>query len=201
MGNVPRLPGRLLPYTNTGPIQEYLHFYIKRQSYKFKALLFDHSHRKGSPPKSAPHEWHLKNNCRVSDSLEKVIPRSLYPHLKWWLQEENVLQGQLLHPFSHALQIFYRCTRRVKFSLARTLCKGNLVPSRNQAVVTKGGVLALNYWQDLCSTKLVLVATDNTTVVLYINKKGGMRSGSPWRILNRCSRNRLLSKPATFQAG
>ena len=55
-----------------------------------------------------PIQWHLKNNWRVPESLEKVIPipRSLHPHLQWWLEEENVLTGQPLHPIKHALQIF-----------------------------------------------------------------------------------------------
>ena len=47
-----------------------------------------------------PIQWHLKNNWRVSP-----IPESLHPHLKWWLEEDNVLQGQPLHPLKHALQI------------------------------------------------------------------------------------------------
>ena len=55
-----------------------------------------------------PIQWHLKNNWRVPESLEKVIPvpRSLHPHLRWWLEEDNVLPGQPLHPLKHALQIF-----------------------------------------------------------------------------------------------
>ena len=55
-----------------------------------------------------PIQWHLKNNWRVPESLEKIIPlpRSLHPHLQWWLEEDNVLQGQRLHPVKHALQIF-----------------------------------------------------------------------------------------------
>ena len=55
-----------------------------------------------------PTQWHLKNNWRVSESLEKVIPvpKSLHPHLRWWLEESNVLLGQPLHPLKHALQIF-----------------------------------------------------------------------------------------------
>ena len=55
-----------------------------------------------------PIQWHLKNNWRVPESLEKIIPlpRSLHPHLQWWLEESNVLQGQPLHPIKHALQIF-----------------------------------------------------------------------------------------------
>ena len=55
-----------------------------------------------------PIQWHLKNHWRVPESLEKIIPlpRSLHPHLQWWLEEDNVLQGQPLHPMKHALQIF-----------------------------------------------------------------------------------------------
>ena len=55
-----------------------------------------------------PIQWHFKNNWRVPESLEKVIPvpRSLHPHLQWWLEESNVLPGQPLHPLKHALQIF-----------------------------------------------------------------------------------------------
>ena len=53
-----------------------------------------------------PIQWHLKNNWRVPESLEKVIPipRSLHP--QWWLEEGNVLTGQPVHPIKHALQIF-----------------------------------------------------------------------------------------------
>ena len=52
-----------------------------------------------------PIQWHLKNNWRVPESLEKVIPvpNSLHPHLRWWLEESNVLLGQPLHPLKHAL--------------------------------------------------------------------------------------------------
>ena len=55
-----------------------------------------------------PIQWHLKNSWRVPESLEKVIPipKSLHPHLQWWLQEDNVLSGQPLHPIKHALQLF-----------------------------------------------------------------------------------------------
>ena len=43
-----------------------------------------------------PIQWHLKNNWRGPVSLEKVIPipRSLHPHLQWWLKEDNVLTDQ-----------------------------------------------------------------------------------------------------------
>ena len=52
-----------------------------------------------------PIQWHLKNNWRIPESLEKdiPIPKSLHPHLKWWLEEGNVLHSQPLHRAKHAL--------------------------------------------------------------------------------------------------
>ena len=55
-----------------------------------------------------PIQQHLKTDWRVPESLEKVIPipRSLHPHLKWWLEEDDVLLGQPLHSLKHAVPIF-----------------------------------------------------------------------------------------------
>ena len=54
----------------------------------------------------------------------------------------------------------------------------------------KAVLLALRQLEHLCKDQIVLVATDNTTVVSYINKQGGMRSGSLcallWRLLSWC---------------
>ena len=81
---------------------------------------------------------------------------------------------------------------RVGCSLKRAHCKGNLVPLRKQVAHklsgTKGGFfLALKDFQDLCLNNIVFIATDNTTVVAYINKQGRMKSGPQcahlWRIL------------------
>ena len=55
--------------------------------------------------------------------------------------------------------------------------KGGLVPARKQVAQNclelKAVFLALRKFQDLCSHKMVLIATDNTTVVAYINKEEG----------------------------
>ena len=147
-------------------------------------------------------QWHLKNNWRVPESLEKIIPlpRTLHPHLQWWLKEDNVLQGQRLHPVKHALQIFKdaskegwgahlnELTARGSWSVPESKLHINYLEL--QAVF-----LALKEFQDLCIDKTVLVATDNTTVVAYINKEGGMRSGPLcallWRILTWCSQRQV----------
>ena len=62
----------------------------------------------------------------------------------------------------------------------------------------KAVLLALKRFQHLVQGKVVLVATDNTTVVAYINKEGGMRSGSLcallWRLLCWCNLRQVVLK-------
>ena len=134
-----------------------------------------------------PIQWHLKNNWRVPESLEKVIPipRSLHPHLQWWLLEDNVLTGQPLHPIKEGWGAHLNeRTARGSWCLPESKLHINYLK-------LKAVFLALKEFQDLCAYKMVLVATNNTTVVSYINKEGGMRSGPLcallWRILTWCT--------------
>ena len=152
-----------------------------------------------------PIQWHLKNSWHVPESLEKVIliPWSLHPHLQWWLLEDNVLSGQPLHPIRHTLQLFTDAskegwgahlndrTARGSWSLPESKLHINYLE-------LKAVLLALKEFTDLCTGQIVLVATDNTTVVSYINKEGGMRSGPLcallWRILTWCSQRQVTLK-------
>ena len=98
----------------------------------------------------------------------------------------------------------YRCIkRRVGRLHKRTHCKRHLVPSGKQVAYLLEleavfPVLNKKEFQDLCIHKIVIVETDNTTVVSYINKEGGMRSGPLgsllWRILTWCTRNQVTPK-------
>ena len=89
--------------------------------------------------------------------------------------EDNVLQGQPLHPLKHALQIFTAHQKKGWALTSGKHCKGNLVPRRKQVAHksgTKAVFLVLKEFQDLCSNNVILIATDNTTVVAYVNKEG-----------------------------
>ena len=166
---------------------------------------FSHSHRKVSPPRSRPIERHLKNNWRVPESQEKVItvPRLLHPHLKWWLEESNVLPGQPLHPLKHALLIFTDASKEGWGAhLSEHTARGTWSLPESKLHINhfelKAVFLTLKEFQDLCSNNIILVATDNTTVVAYINKEGGMKSGPLcallWRILTCCTRRQVTLK-------
>ena len=112
--------------------------------------------------------------------MEKVIPVpvTLHPHLKWWLSRDKVMGGQLLHPMSHALQVFTDAstegwgaylddrTARGSWSVPESKLHVNVLE-------LKAVLLALQRFQDICSNQVVLIATDNTTVVIYINKQEG----------------------------
>ena len=61
------------------------------------------SQREASAPRSPPHEADkvaLKEQLEGTRITRKGDPSSLHPLLKWWLQEDNVLQGQPLHPLN-----------------------------------------------------------------------------------------------------
>ena len=150
-----------------------------------------------------PIQWHLKNNWRIPESLEKVIPvpKSLHPHLRWWLEEDNVLLGQPLHPLKHALQIFTDAskegwgahldeyTARGTWSLPESMLHINQLE-------LKAVFLALKEFRTLVYNKTVLIATDNTTVVAYINKEGGMPQGTSHpRPVERDSRQAIQAWP------
>ena len=98
----------------------------------------------------------------------------------------------------------YRCNKRsVGCLLRRAHCKRHLDPSGKQAAYklprTESGPFGPEEFQDFCSDNIVLVATDNTTVVSYINKEGGTRSvhlcALLWRILTWCT-----TREATLKA-
>ena len=145
-----------------------------------------------------PVQWHLKRHWHVPESLEKIIPvpLSLHPHLDWWLDKTNVLKGQPLHPLQHALQIFTDASNEGWGShLGGSTARGVWSESKSRLHINfleLKAVLALKSFKRQCTGQIVLIATDNTTVVSYINKEGGMRSGSLcallWRLLSWCHR-------------
>ena len=101
-----------------------------------------------------------------------------------------------------ATDLYRRIKRRVGRSLKRTHCKGLVVSTRKQAAYklsgTEGSPFSSKRVPRPRTDQIVLVATDNTTVVSYINKEGGMRSGPLcallWRILAWCTRRQVTLK-------
>ena len=167
---------------------------------------FTNSHRKASSSRPTLYETHTVASQKQLEGTRvtrKGDSNTLYPHLQWWLQEDNVVTGQPLHPIKHALQIFTDAskegwgahlnehTARGTWSLPKSKLHINYLE-------LKAVFLALKEFHDLCMHKIVLAATDNTTVVSYMKKEGGTRSGPLcallWRILTWCTRNQVTLK-------
>ena len=107
-----------------------------------------------------PIQWHLKNNWRLPETLEKTIPipRSLHPHLEWWLEENNVITGQPLHPLAHALQIFTDASKEGWGAhLNEHMARGSWSLPESKLHINylelKTVLLALKEFQALCTNK------------------------------------------------
>ena len=150
-----------------------------------------------------PIQWHLKRHWHVPESLEKIIPlpQSLHPHLRWWLNPNNVLKGQPLHPLQHALQLFTDASNEGWGAHLGDFTARGLWATQESALhinllELKAVLLALKQFERLCWNQTILVCSDNTTVVSYINKEGGMKSGSLcallWRLLMWCNQRQIV---------
>ena len=151
-----------------------------------------------------PIQWHLKNNWRVPDNGND------HPHSKITSPTSRMVAGgkQCYHRSTItpsktcSANLYRRIKRRVGRSLEREHGKGKLVTSRKQTahnyLELKAVLLALKEFQAVCTNNILLIATDNTTVIAYINKEGGMKSGPLcallWRILTWCTRNAVTLK-------
>ena len=148
----------------------------------------------------------IRTSLQTGESVTSIdfkvipVPMSLHPHLRWWLEESIVLQGQPLHPPKHALQLFKDASKEGWGAhLNDHTSRGTWsLPERKLHINNlelKAVFLAQKEFQDLCQSNIVLVAMDNTTVVAYINKEEGMKSSPLWRILTWCT-----SKQVTLRA-
>ena len=160
------------------------------------------TYQEESTPRAAPHE----DNPRAPEkSLEDPRitrkgdpnPKISLPPLKKYLQATKIFQGQPLHPPSHALQIFTDASREGWCAhIGDLMAKGTWSLPESKLHINylelKVVFLTLKEFQDICSKKIVLIATDNTIVVAYINKEGGIKSAPLcvflWRILTWCTR-------------
>ena len=161
-----------------------------------------HSNRKASPPRATPHEAHTvalekqlegSRVTRKGDSSPQVTP----PPPKVVAGGRPCATRSTITPSKTcSANIYRRIQGRVGSSLKRAHCKGNLVPSRKQvAHKSFRAKSSLSSSKTVSKPLLQQVATDNTTVVAYINKEGGMKSGSLcallWRILSWCTRKQV----------
>ena len=123
-----------------------------------------------------PFQWHLKTHWKYPMPLDRLIPwnQKMIQHGEWWLDPQNVLQGEHLHPKEHEKLIFTDASNAGwgahsdqnytggGWSLSEKHLHINLLEM-------KAVLLALQFFKTDCRNNQALIASDNTSVVAYIN--------------------------------
>ena len=122
---------------------------------------------------------HWDSASQVWEALVPILP-VLLPHLDWWTHRENVLTGvALLHPVpSLALYTDSSLQGWGAFLEGKSVSGvWSLVQQQEHInlLEMRAVLLALQHFKTLLVSKAVVLATDNTTVVAYLQNQGGTR--------------------------
>ena len=149
-----------------------------------------------------PFQWHLKVHWKYPMPLDTLIPwnQKMIRHGEWWLDPQNVLQGEHLHPREHKKLIFTDASNAGWGAhLGKNSTGGLWSLSEKHLYINllemKAVLLALQFFKAVCRNNQVLIASENTSVVAYISKQGGTKSAElcalMWRILTWCHQNKV----------
>ena len=129
--------------------------------------------------------------------LDSLLPwtEAISAHLDWWQNPANVMKGSDLHPKDHSIQLLTDASNEgLGAHLEQNSTQGSWSLQEKglhiNVLELKAVFLALRHFKDQCQDQTVLVATDNSTVVAYINQQGGTHSAEMytllWRIMTWC---------------
>ena len=152
-----------------------------------------------------PFQFHLKEHWRYPQSLDSLLPwtEAIAAHLDWWQNPSNMMKGADLHPKDHSIQLFTDASNEGWGAhLDQNSTKGLWSDREKRLHINvlelKAVSLALRNFKDQCQNQTVLVATDNSTVVAYINKQGGTHSAEMcallWKIMTWCHHYHITLK-------
>ena len=157
-----------------------------------------------------PLQWYLKTNWQYPQSLDLKISVSnlLLKHLQWWKDPNNVRVGCPLHPEEHNILIFTDASNQGWGAhLENMTVSGNWTDQEKllhiNVLELKAVFRALKSFQNSVQNKRILIASDNATVVSYLNKQGGTHSWDVcllvWCILAYCNPRNILIRARHFQ--
>ena len=149
-----------------------------------------------------PFQFHLKEHWRFPQSLDSLLPwtETISAHLEWWQNPTKVMRGPHLHSKDHSIQNFTDASNEGWGAhLEQTSTKGLWSDKKatHKCSRAEGGFSGPSKVQGPVS-KPVLVATENSTVVAYINKQGGTHLAEMcailWNIMTWCHHYQITSK-------
>ena len=141
-----------------------------------------------------PFQWYLRSHWKFPQSLDKSIPvtRNFLNYLKWWEDLQNLMAGAPLHPHVHNTLVFTDASQKGWGAHFNQIVLSGLWSNKEaqlhiNVLELKAVLLALKGFQEHLQGQSVLICSDNSTVVSYLNKEGGTHSiemcALIWRIL------------------
>ena len=131
------------------------------------------------------------------------LDRTISAHLEWWQNPTNMMKGADLHPKDHSIQLFTDASNEAWGTHLEQTSVIGLWSDREKrlhinVLELKAVSLALQRFKDQCPNQTVLVATDNSPVVAYINKQDVTHSVEMcallWKIMTWCHHYQITLK-------
>ena len=141
-----------------------------------------------------PFQWYLRSHWKFPQSLDKSIPvtGNFLNHLKWWENLQNLMAGAPIHPHIHNTLVFTDASQKGWGAHLNKIVLSGLWSNKEaqlhiNVLELKAVLLALKGFQEHLQGQRVVICSDNSTVVSYLNKEGGTHSiemcALIWRIL------------------
>ena len=141
-----------------------------------------------------PFQWYLRSHWKFPQSLDKRIPvtGNFLNHLKWWESLQNLMAGAPIHPHIHNTLVFTDASQKGWGAHLNEIVLSGLWSNKEaqlhiNVLELKAVLLALKGFQEHLQGHRVLICSDNSTVISYLNKEGGTHSiemcALIWRIL------------------
>ena len=119
----------------------------------------------------------------ISQSPDKRIPvtGNFLRHLKWWEEQENLMAGAPIHPHVHNTLVFRDASQKAWGAHLNEIVLSGLWSNKEarlhiNVLELKAVLLGLKGLQEHLQGQRVLICSDNSTVVSYLNKEGGTHS-------------------------
>ena len=129
-------------------------------------------------------QWCLANQWHMGmDGLTApvAVDRHSRADLRWWLSAPEGTAGVPLHPPIPTCHVFTDASEEGWGAQFRNLTisevwKGGEIAWSSNRRELQAILLAIRVWEPLLRGRTLLVATDNTAAIAYINKQGGLHS-------------------------
>ena len=128
------------------------------------------------------------------------IEQFLIPHVQWWLHHKNTMAGCQIHPPHDYVHLTTDSSPSGWGAHFRRFHASGVWSSEQRSnhinwLELKAIQLALQKWEPHFHAQNLMIHSDNSTVVAYLNKEGGTRSATlcylTWEILQWCRSRRI----------